>query len=50
MTTQNDNREIPPMPGGGSWTFDYEMWEWVSNAPAPAIEVEPVQIEFKAEE
>jgi hypothetical protein len=28
-------REIPPLPGGGSWTFDEDKWAWVSNNPAP---------------
>lgn len=28
-------REIPTPPGGGSWTFDEESWEWISNDPAP---------------
>lgn len=26
-------REIPPVPGGGSYTFDEESWAWVSNDP-----------------
>jgi hypothetical protein len=29
-------REIPTPPGGGSWTFDEQLWDWVSNDPAPA--------------
>jgi hypothetical protein len=29
-------REIPPPPGGGSWTFDRDSWEWISNDPVPA--------------
>jgi hypothetical protein len=28
-------RAIPPLPGGGSWRFDYDQWDWVSNDPAP---------------
>lgn len=28
-------REIPPMPGGGSWRFDEAAWEWVSTYPVP---------------
>ncbi|KQZ34297.1 hypothetical protein [Massilia sp. Root1485] len=28
-------REIPTPPGGGSWTFDEESWEWISNDPVP---------------
>jgi hypothetical protein len=31
-------REIPPLPGGGSWHFDEEAWKWISNDPAPAAE------------
>lgn len=37
-------REIPTPPGGGSWTFDRERWEWVPNNSAPAeqaAETEP---------
>jgi hypothetical protein len=30
------DREIPPPPGGGSWTFDRNSWEWISNDPVPA--------------
>lgn len=26
-------REIPPPPSGGSWTFDRTDWKWVSNEP-----------------
>jgi len=33
-------REILPPPGGGSWTFDRESWEWVSNDPVPASAAE----------
>lgn len=29
-----DERPIPPPPSGGSWRFDREKWEWVSNEPA----------------
>jgi hypothetical protein len=40
ITTNNtaaiENREIPPLPGGGSWTFDEAAWKWVSNDPVPA--------------
>jgi hypothetical protein len=50
MQTENNHREIPPIPGGGSWTFDYDQWEWISNDPAPVVNAEPVHIEFKAEE
>jgi hypothetical protein len=31
-----DARLVPPLPGGGSWTFDETRWEWVSNDSAPA--------------
>jgi hypothetical protein len=31
-------REIPPLPGGGSWTFDEAAWAWISNDPAPPPE------------
>jgi hypothetical protein len=31
-------REHPPLPGGGSWTFDEATWTWVSNDPvAPEV-------------
>ena len=33
---QQDPRPIPPLPGGGSWRFDEDAWEWVSRDPAPA--------------
>lgn len=43
MTTDNNElnspRAIPPVPGGGSWTFDYDLWQWVANHPAPVVEV-----------
>jgi hypothetical protein len=29
-------RVVPPIPGGGSWTFNEEQWAWISNDPAPA--------------
>ncbi|WP_027864262.1 hypothetical protein [Massilia alkalitolerans] len=32
----SDTREIPPMPGGGSWTFDEAQWAWISNDPVAA--------------
>ena len=38
METQEQARPIPVPPGGGSWTFDYTLWEWVGNEaaePAP---------------
>jgi hypothetical protein len=46
MTTENNNqsatgREIPPLPGGGSWRFDESAWNWVSNDPATATEATP---------
>lgn len=28
-------RVIPPIPSGGSWTFNEEQWAWISNDPAP---------------
>ncbi len=31
-------RAIPPMPGGGSWTFNEEQWAWIGNDPASAQE------------
>lgn len=39
-TIQPDTRPIPPLPGGGSWRFDEQAWEWVSNDPAP-VEASP---------
>lgn len=47
MTTTTNNagaietRDIPPLPGGGSWTFDESKWAWVSNDPVPAEEAAP---------
>jgi hypothetical protein len=43
MMTGNTNqsaaaREIPPLPGGGSWTFDEFAWAWVSNDRAQVVE------------
>lgn len=35
INKQNE-RAIPPMPGGGSWTFNEAQWAWISNDPAPA--------------
>jgi len=34
-TNTLNNRAIPPMPGGGSWTFDDQQWAWIPNDPAP---------------
>lgn len=38
MNTPNNSipRAIPPIPGGGSWTFNEEQWAWISNDPATA--------------
>jgi len=33
---KTNTRDIPPMPGGGSWTFNEAQWAWISNDPAPA--------------
>lgn len=45
-----DAREIPPPPGGGSWTFDRAVWEWISNdlSPVPANEVPTAAAEYDA--
>jgi hypothetical protein len=40
MSDQNNTRPIPPLPGGGSWTFDEAAWEWVSNDPVPQAAAE----------
>jgi len=29
-------RDIPPPPGGGSWIFDEDLWDWIDNNPQPA--------------
>lgn len=29
-----ETREVPPLPGGGSWTFNEATWAWESNPPA----------------
>ena len=34
-------RDIPPPPGGGSWSFDDAKWEWVSNDPALPSQEQP---------
>jgi hypothetical protein len=36
-----ETRDTPPLPGGGSWTFDPVKWIWVSNDPVPAAEQSP---------
>jgi len=36
ITKNPDDRAIPAIPGGGSWTFDEEQWAWISNDPVPA--------------
>ena len=36
ISKNQNTRAIPPIPGGGSWTFDEEQWAWISNDPAPA--------------
>lgn len=50
MTTENNNREIPPIPGGGSWTFDYQAWVWVSNHPVPQPDAAPAAVPQAATE
>lgn len=35
-TNTLNKRAIPPMPGGGSWTFDEDQWAWIPNDPTPA--------------
>lgn len=50
MTNENKTRDIPPMPGGGSWTFDDATWSWISNDPVPVADAEPVHNEVQAEE
>lgn len=29
-------REIPPLPGGGSWTFNESAWQWEESFPQGA--------------
>lgn len=29
-------RETPVPPGGGSWIWDSDRWEWIDNNPKPA--------------
>lgn len=36
-------REIPPPPSGGSFTFDRTKWDWVSNEPAAEQPAEPTE-------
>ena len=53
MNTSNDSntRVIPPIPGGGSWTFNELQWAWISNDPAPAeAPVEAGQAEAGSEQ
>jgi hypothetical protein len=40
MNDQNNTRPIPPLPGGGSWTFDETAWAWISNGPTAQVPVE----------
>lgn len=40
-------RDVPPLPGGGSWTFDDIQWKWISNDPVPVEDVpaaEPAEV------
>ena len=30
-----NTRPIPPLPGGGSYTFSDDQWAWISNDPVP---------------
>lgn len=41
MKTKDNNRDIPPPPGGGSWAFDESTWEWVSTDPVPVTVLDP---------
>ena len=41
MNTEQNKRDIPPPPSGGSWTFDEVAWAWVSNDQAAIVENEP---------
>lgn len=36
-------RDIPPPPGGGSWRFDHERWEWIDLTPQPETATKPDQ-------
>lgn len=40
MSEPTDTRPIPPLPGGGSWTFDETARKWISNDPAAASEAQ----------
>jgi hypothetical protein len=44
--TAPPDREIPPPPGGGSWTFVRDSWEWISNDPVPADETPAAAVEY----
>jgi hypothetical protein len=46
MNTDNQNapaRDIPVPPGGGSWSWDESLREWVSNDPQPQTEAAPAE-------
>lgn len=42
-------REHPPLPGGGSWTFNEETWQWDSNDPVAPADA-PAAVPTTAEE
>ena len=46
-TNTQDARPIPPLPGGGSWTFDEAAWAWVSNDPTPPEPTEQPSAAFE---
>jgi hypothetical protein len=40
MSEQPNTEQIPPLPGGGSWTYDEINRRWDSNDPAPQAPTE----------
>lgn len=46
---QRETREMPPIPGGGSWRFNEADWKWESNNPIdPAAQ--PAEVKPAAQE
>ena len=36
-------QELPLPPGGGSWRFDPDTWDWIPNNPMPEAADQPNQ-------
>lgn len=45
MKNKENTRHIPTPPGGGSWAFDEDNWEWVSTDSSLApVQVPPAEL------